>query len=220
MTDKRIRLTADIAMTVLLPMLMAYSLIGETFHEVIGTLMLILFIFHHVMNRKWHSTIFKGKYTVRRIVQTLMDLILLVVMLLQPVSGILMSKHLYTFIEVTGITAAVREIHLVIAYWGFVLMCVHVGMHLAPFIHKITGKNKRISAILHSVWILISGYGVYVFIKRAMPEYMFHRQIFAFIDVSESKPVFFVEHAAVMLLFMLAGYAAAILMSCHSSSKR
>ena len=220
MTDKRIRLTADIAMTVLLPMLMAYSLIGETFHEVIGTLMLILFIFHHVMNRKWHSTIFKGKYTVRRIVQTLMDLILLVVMLLQPVSGILMSKHLYTFIEVTGITAAVREIHLVIAYWGFVLMCVHVGMHLAPFIHKITGKNKRISAILHSVWILISGYGVYVFIRRAMPEYMLHRQIFAFIDVSESKLLFFADHAAVMLLFMLAGYAVAILMSGNSSSKK
>ena len=207
-------------MTVLLPMLMAYSLIGETFHEVIGTLMLILFIFHHVMNRKWHSTIFKGKYTVRRIVQTLMDLILLVVMLLQPVSGILMSKHLYTFIEVTGITAAVREIHLVIAYWGFVLMCVHVGMHLAPFIHKITGKNKRISAILHSVWILISGYGVYVFIKRAMPEYMLHRQIFAFIDVSEPKLLFFADHAAVMLLFMLAGYAVAILMSGNSSSKK
>ena len=29
----------DIAMTVLLPMLMAYSLIGEKFHEFIGTLM-------------------------------------------------------------------------------------------------------------------------------------------------------------------------------------
>ena len=215
--NKRIRLTADIAMTVLLPMLMAYSLIGETFHEVVGTLMLALFLFHHVMNRKWHSAIFKGKYTVKRIVQTLIDLILLVIMLLQPVSGILMSKHLYTFIEVPGITAAVREIHLAIAYWGFALMCVHAGMHLVPLIHKMTGKNKRIRIILHSVWILISGYGVYVFIKRAMPEYMFHRQIFAFIDVSESKPVFFAEHAAVMLFFMLAGYAAAILMSSHSS---
>ena len=104
-TNKRIRLTADIAMTVLLPMLMAYSLIGEMFHEVIGTLMLVLFIIHHVMNRKWHSTIIKGKYTVRRIVQTLMDFVLLVIMLLQPVSGILMSKHLYTFIEVPGITS-------------------------------------------------------------------------------------------------------------------
>ena len=161
--NKKTRLTADIAMTVLLPMLMAYSLIGETFHEVIGTLMLILFIFHHVMNRKWHSTIFKGKYTVRRIVQTLIDLILLVIMLLQPVSGILMSKHLYTFIEVPGITAAVREIHLAIAYWGFALMCVHAGMHLVLLIHKMTGQNRRISAILHSVWILISGDGVYLF---------------------------------------------------------
>ena len=218
--NKRIRLTADIAMTVLLPMLMAYSLIGETFHEVIGTLMLALFMFHHVMNRKWHSSIFKGKYTVRRIVQTLMDLVLLVIMLLQPVSGILMSKNLYTFIELPGITAIVRELHLVIAYWGFVLMFVHAGMHLVPLIHKMTGKNKRISIILHSVWILISGYGVYVFIKRAMPEYMLHRQIFAFIDVSESKLLFFADHAAVMLLFMLAGYAVAILMSGNSSSKK
>ena len=149
-----------------------------------------------------------------------MDLVLLVVMLLQPVSGILMSKHLYTFIEVPGITAAVREIHLAIAYWGFVLMCVHAGMHLVLLIHKMTGQNRRISAILHSVWILISGYGLYVFIKRAMPEYMLHRQIFAFIDVSESKLLFFADHAAVMLLFMLAGYAVAILMSCHSPSKR
>ena len=206
-------------MTVLLPMLMAYSLIGEMFHEAIGTLMFALFIFHHVMNRKWHSTILKRKYTARRIVQTLMDLVLLVVMLLQPVSGILMSKHLYTFIEVPGITAVVREIHLVIAYWGFVLMCVHAGMHLVLLIHKLTGKNKRLSIILHFVWILISGYGVYVFIKRAMAEYMLHRQSFAFIDVSESKLVFFAEHASVMLLFMLVGYAVTILMSNHLQLK-
>ena len=206
-------------MTILPPMLMAYSLIGEMFHEVIGTLMLVLFIIHHVMNRKWHSTIIKGKYTVRRIVQTLMDFVLLVIMLLQPVSGILMSKHLYTFIEVPGITAVVREIHLVIAYWGFVLMCVHAGMHLLPLIHKMTGKNKRLSIVLHFLWILISGYGVYVYIKRAMPEYMLHRQIFAFIDVSESKLVFFAEHSSVMLLFMLVGYVVTILLSNHSQAK-
>ena len=35
-TNKRIRLIADVAMTILLPMLMAYSLIGEMFHEVIS----------------------------------------------------------------------------------------------------------------------------------------------------------------------------------------
>ena len=98
-------------------------------------------------------------------------------------------------------------------------MCVHAGMHLVPLIRKITRKNKRISVILYSVWTMISGYGVYVFIKRAMPEYMLHRQIFAFIDVSESKPVFFAEHVSVMLLFMLVGYVVTILLSNHSQAK-
>ena len=56
MAKKRIRIIVDIAMTVSLPMLMAYSLIGESFHEIIGTLMFALFILHHVLNRKWYAS--------------------------------------------------------------------------------------------------------------------------------------------------------------------
>ena len=37
MRKKTARMTIDIAMTVLLPMMMAYSLIGEAFHEITGT---------------------------------------------------------------------------------------------------------------------------------------------------------------------------------------
>lgn len=35
--NKKLRMTVDILMVVLLPMLMAYSLIGEKFHEIAGT---------------------------------------------------------------------------------------------------------------------------------------------------------------------------------------
>ena len=122
---KRIRLFIDIAMSFMLPMLMAYSLIGEMLHEIIGTLMLVLFVLHHAMNRKWYPALFKGKYDGLRIFRTCLDTALLAIMLIQPISGILMSKYLYTFIDVPGIAATVREIHLVIAYWGFVLMSVH-----------------------------------------------------------------------------------------------
>ena len=41
------RMILDAAMLLLLPLLMAYSLIGEAFHEVAGTLMLALFLLHH-----------------------------------------------------------------------------------------------------------------------------------------------------------------------------
>ena len=58
-------------MTVMMPLLMAYSLIGELFHEIIGSLIFILFIIHHILNRKWYGSILKGKYSAKRIFQTI-----------------------------------------------------------------------------------------------------------------------------------------------------
>lgn len=48
---KKARMIIDILMTVLLPVLMAYSLVGEQAHEILGLLMFALFIAHHVINR-------------------------------------------------------------------------------------------------------------------------------------------------------------------------
>ena len=64
---KTTRKILDAAMVLLLPMLMAYSLIGEAFHEVAGTLMLALFILHHWMNRAWWKNLFKGQYSPQRV---------------------------------------------------------------------------------------------------------------------------------------------------------
>jgi len=207
--NKRIRIIVDIAMTVLLPMLMAYSLIGENFHEIIGTLMFVLFILHHVLNRKWYGAIFKGKYNMRRTFQTMLDVLLIVFMLVQPISGILMSKHLYTFIQIPGISAAVREIHLCLAYWGFMLLCIHAGTHLTALV-KILRKNKVFFYPAAVVGAAVSIYGIYAFIKRQFPDYMFRRTAFVFFDYSEPKTMFFLDYLAIMILFMLFGCLVAI----------
>ena len=106
------RMVIDLAMTVLIPLLMAYSLIGESFHEIAGSAMLGLFILHQWMNRKWWTALGKGKYTTERVFRTVINLLLLSFMILQPLSGILMSKHLYTFIRIPGAAAWARKIHL------------------------------------------------------------------------------------------------------------
>ena len=67
-------------MVVLLPMLMAYSLIGETFHEVIGTVIFVRFVVHHILNRKWYTALPKGKWNSRRIFQTALDFLLFIFM--------------------------------------------------------------------------------------------------------------------------------------------
>ena len=156
---KRIRFTIDISMTVLLPLLMAYSLIGEAFHEVVGTAMFVLFIVHHILNRKWYGALFKGKYTARRVFQTVLNTLLLVVMILQPVSGILMSKHLFTFLPSLPISAQVRSIHMLLAYWGYVLMCLHAGTHLTSPLAILGQKSKKVSVTLYVILGCISIYG-------------------------------------------------------------
>lgn len=54
-----IRIIIDICMTICLLMLMAYSLVGEKAHEWIGMAMLILFVTHHILNRKWIAGVLK-----------------------------------------------------------------------------------------------------------------------------------------------------------------
>lgn len=206
MKKHNIRLIVDIAMTVLLPVLMAYSLIGEMLHEIIGTAIFVLFIVHHILNRKWYGALFKGKYNARRIFQTALDMLLLVFMLLQPISGILMSKHLYTFLPVLPISAQARSIHMLLAYWGYTLMCIHAGTHLTAPMRKLAAKSKRICVAAYTGLGCISAYGIAAFIKRGFPGYMSGKTMFAFFDYSEPRGFFFLDYLAIMALFMMIGH--------------
>ena len=198
------------AMVLLLPMLMAYSLIGEKFHEIIGTVMFFLFILHHILNRKWYGALFKGKYNVRRVFQTVLDMLLLVFMILQPVSGILLSKHLYTFLPVLPVSAMARKIHMSLAYWGYVLLSIHAGTHLIALFEKMKRSSKKVWA---AVMILISVYGIYAFVKRSFPDYMFMGVAFSFFDVSEARIYFIMDYLAVMIGFAFLGMLISHLLS-------
>lgn len=193
-------------MLLLLPMLMAYSLIGEAFHEAAGTLMLVLFLLHHWVNRAWWKSLFKGRYSPQRVFQTALNLLLLLFMIAQPLCGILMSKHLYTFLPTDGISSVARAIHLPLANWGFVLMSLHAGTHLGAMLPKGKGKTVAVGCLC-----VIALYGIYAFIKRQIPAYLFLRLPFAFFDYNEPRVFFFADYLSVMFLFALVGYG---LMNC------
>lgn len=187
-------------MVLLLPLLMAYSLIGEAFHEVAGTLMLALFILHHWMNRAWWKSLLRGKYSPQRVFRTALNLLLLIFMIAQPLCGILISKHLYTFLPTDGVSSVARAIHLPLANWGFALMSLHAGTHLGAMLPK----EKK--AIILGFLAAISLYGIYAFFKRQIPAYMFLRLPFAFFDYSEVRFFFFTDYLSVMVLFATLGF--------------
>ena len=198
---KKARMIIDILMVVLLPLLMAYSLIGENVHEILGICMFALFIAHHVINRKWWTSIFKGKYNTARILNTVVNLCLAVFMILQPVSGILMSKYVLKEVTISGASSILRTIHMTLAYWGFVMMSFHLGLHVRTISVKIKSRmNKAVRMTVTVLFILISVYGIYAFVKRGIGDYLLMKVMFAFFDFGESRVRFLLDYAAIMVL--------------------
>lgn len=202
----------DVAMMVLLPLLMAYSLIGEAAHEYLGILMFILFLLHHIRNRAWWKNLFRGKYTAGRILGTVVNLLLVVIMVLQPLSGMMMSRHVFSFLTQNGILSYARTIHLALAYWGFVLMSLHVGFHgklilnMAKKAMKSSGESKGRTTALRALAACISVYGVSAFVRRQFAGYMFLKTQFAFFDFTEPIVFFLADYSSILLLFAFVGY--------------
>ena len=103
-----------------------------------------------------------------------------------------------------------RNIHMLCAYWGFILMSLHLGLHWNMFlkmldrkIHFPAGKKKYIFRILAGV---IAAYGCHAFIKRQIGSYMFLKKHFVFFDYTEPLIFFMLDYIAVMGLFIAVGY--------------
>ena len=62
------------------------------------------------------------------------DLVLFVVMICLMVSGITMSRYVFTFLPISGRMGTARLVHMAACYWGFVLMALHLGLHWGMFV--------------------------------------------------------------------------------------
>ncbi|MGN0293192.1 MAG: DUF4405 domain-containing protein, partial [Lachnospiraceae bacterium] len=125
----KIKMGIDFLMTALLLCLMAYQITGQELHEWFGAGMLVLFILHSFLNTRWYGRLVKGKYNLLRIVQTIVNVSVLISMLCLGFSGIVMSRHVFAALPIRGPMATARSMHMAASYWGFVLMSVHLGMH-------------------------------------------------------------------------------------------
>lgn len=194
----------DLLMTVVLLCLMAYQITGEELHEWFGVGMLILFIAHNILNIQWYGNLFKGKYKLLRIVQTIVNFSVLISMLCLGYSGIVMSRHAFAAFSIRGPMATARSMHMAASYWGFVLMSIHLGMHWGMIVGMFRRLLKGGKLPDASVWglrlaaIVIAGYGLFCFIQKDIASYMFFKNQFVFFDFEQSVIFVFAEYIAMM----------------------
>ena len=191
-----IKIVIDALMSLGLLFLMGYQFWGDIAHEWAGAGMFLLFIVHHILNAGWHKNLLHGKYSPSRIFQLAVDLLVFLAMIGLMVSGIMLSNHVFAFLDIRGGMAFARLTHMAASYWGFVLMALHLGIHWGMFmgIAKKALKLKQSSRVrkilLPIIGAGIAVYGLIVFFQRNLLTYMLVRTQIVFLDFGESIPLF------------------------------
>ena len=208
------KIIVDLGMTILLMLLMAFELIGRTAHEWIGAGMFVLFIVHHILNRKWSGNLFHGKYSSYRSLQTVSAVLVFLAMLGSMVSAVLISREVFAFLPISGGRSFGRTLHMLCAYWGFLFLSFHLGIHwnmILGMAGKLCGRPSKLRArLIRTAGILIAAYGVYALIRRDIPSYLFLQNKFVFFDFEEPLIFFFLDYLAVMDLFIFVGHYLAV----------
>lgn len=206
------KIIVDLGMTILLMLLMAFELIGRTAHEWIGAGMFVLFIVHHILNRKWSGNLFHGKYSSYRSLQTVSAVLVFLAMLGSMVSAVLISREVFAFLPISGGRSFGRTLHMLCAYWGFLFLSFHLGVNwnmILGMAGKLWGKPSKLRArLIRMAGFLIAAYGVYALLRRGIPSYLFLQTQFVFFDFEEPLIFFFLDYLAVMGLFVFAGHYA------------
>jgi len=212
-----IKRIVDVCMTVLLLCLMAYQVTGEALHEWIGIGMTILVIIHQILNRKWYGAIFKGKYNPYRIATTVVNITLLLAFALTAFCGMSMSGHAVPFLYGMTKVSFARRMHLSMSHWAFVLMGLHLGMHIPVMFARLnlTGKLKT---VISAALCIVAGIGLFLFIRNGMPDYLFFRVPFAFLDYEKAGILVFLENILMLSFWAFIGTEVAIL--CRNSQMK
>ena len=162
----KIRLPLDIMMTLVSIVLMGgnYLSPADIVHEILGVALFVLWGVHIFLNRRWYASlaqasksitstnandrraygaIFRGKYNPYRIMQTFINCCILICTIFLMISGIILSNHLFTFLNIQSGLGFARIAHLLSSHWYYLFMALHIGLHVGVITNRI--KQKKLS---------------------------------------------------------------------------
>lgn len=131
----------------------------------------------------------------------------LAAMLATMVSAVTLSREVFAFLPISGGIALARSMHIAGAFWAFVLMSLHLGQHwnmVLGMIRKMIGSPRSVplQRIVRIIGVLIAAYGLFAFIQQQFPAYLTLSSSFVFFDFTRPAFLFYLDHLAIMGLFV------------------
>lgn len=166
-----IKIVLDIVMVVVFALLFNKMVFGGmTFHEVAGTAIGAAFIIHMGLNWRWIKQvtlkIFSNKISIKTRIGYIVDMLLLIAMVITIISGIAISKVVFTGINL-GNSMFFKTAHTSVPYIALILLGVHLALHwtwvmnVFKKILKITPGKKSLNYIAKAAVVLVLAFGIY-----------------------------------------------------------
>lgn len=126
------RFILDIAMLIVILLTMGFHFLPQLWHEILGLVLLAGVLWHLGLNRRWFSSMMRGKWSRLRLLQTGLGVLLVVCFLLVMVTGVIISNHVFRELW-TGAalhrSIFIHQLHIASAYAMVILGGMHLGMH-------------------------------------------------------------------------------------------
>lgn len=193
----------DILMTLLSIILMGGTVLfpDDRIHQICGISLIVLWVVHIVLNRRWYGALFRGKYQPYRLMQLVVNLGICFCALCLMISGMMMAWFVPSD-WIGGALGFARTTHLLASHWYYIFMAFHIGLHAS----MIATKIKIRGIVPRLICILISLYGIYAFITRGLWKYMFGLQQFFFFDFERGYVLFAIDYISIIVLFATISY--------------
>ncbi|HBY32222.1 MAG TPA: hypothetical protein DEG74_00440 [Clostridiales bacterium] len=148
----------------------------------------------------------------------MIDVSLLSVFALTAFCGMSMSSHAVPFLYGMTKLSFARRMHLSMSFWAFLLMGLHLGLHIPVMTAKLKLSDTW-KIIISSVMCIVAGIGLYFFLKNNIPDYLFFKTPFAFLDYEKAAAMVFLENILILSFWAFAGAQAALLCKIFQSKK-
>ncbi|MGO6847929.1 DUF4405 domain-containing protein [Rhizobium ruizarguesonis] len=210
-----IRLVLDFTAAGLLLAALAYWWLDNTSHELIGTGMFILLLSHNVFNRRWWARLPKAARGRPNLLTNASNISIALAISALLVTSVLISRSVFAFLPLNGGPTA-REIHILAAYWAFVLAAVHLGLHWSMIMAVIVGllrvgaPNAIRTASLRAATGAKAAWGIHSLFVMGIGDRLIARPSIDFWDFQESTIGFFLHHIAILGTCACAAHYAAV----------
>lgn len=203
------KLILDIALIVLFVLTMNVPYFRSLGHEILGALLILGLILHHVWNRSFHQHITKGRWNYQRKGSAAVIFLMGLSFVIVTATGIAIARNILPIPFRAPI--AVHEIHWLSGYLLFLLAAVHIGMHSADIksrvFHALSIRPSvmadRIFKILAFVLAIT---GVYFSYKEHVGDHLLMTHMVSRLVGKQSLLEFSLAYANILVLYAIIGH--------------